>query len=52
MALETSMFKIYVLLHVSYQNKTTLNLDFRFCIPRNKFTSSIWLQYLTICNSP
>lgn len=27
--LETSMFKIFVLLHVSHQNKTTLNLDFR-----------------------
>jgi hypothetical protein len=33
-ALETSMFQIFALLHVSYQNKTTLNLDFRFCIFR------------------
>jgi len=50
-ALETSMFKIFVLLYVSYQNKT-INLDFQFFALRIKFTSSIWLQYLTIRNSP
>jgi len=46
-ALDTLMIKIFVLLHVSWQNKTTLNLDFRFFILRIKFTVSIWLQYRT-----
>jgi hypothetical protein len=50
-SLEIFMFKIFVLLHVSWQNRTTLNIDFRFFVLRIKFTVSIWLQYRTTRNS-